>query len=189
MEQGFLKKITVIILLALAFNVTFYMDTHDGQLPWNSKKEYNSNRKNVKYKKYKKRYAYSNNYNRRNQKYKNIESFNDYNNKYKPDLPSHVKYRHSLGTLIFNNWMDYRKTLDFGNVTEPTVIWLNITKKGKISSAEIYKSSGSYMVDRKVLAFIKSLAPFPPLSDDYEQDKLGISLTISEKQFGTSSFR
>ena len=45
MEQGFLKKITVIILLALAFNVTFYMDTHNGQFPWDSKKEYNSYRK------------------------------------------------------------------------------------------------------------------------------------------------
>lgn len=155
-----MKNIIITALIASAFAVTFYMDTHNGQLPWNDNKQifYSNNYKlkNKKYRQMQKRKHIRHNSSRDFYRYDNIDACSLLQSKYFNNLR--------------NGWFDYSKDLP-NNIKENIRIKVIIEPNGNILSTTLIQSSGSDIIDKAALKYINSQAPFKKFSNECKNIK------------------
>lgn len=70
--------------------------------------------------------------------------------------------------------------------TQRVVAYFSIGKKGELLDAKIKKSSGNKVADEAALVAIKSVAPFEPLPEEYEDEYVDIEFTFDYKVVGSA---
>lgn len=174
-----MKNIVITALIVSAFGITLYMDTHNGQLPWDNKKQisYSSNYyklKNKNYRQIQKRKHIRRNSNRDHYRYDNINACSLLQSKYFNNLR--------------NGWFDYSRNLP-NNVKENARIKVNIAPNGNIISTTLVQSSGSNIIDNAALEYINSQAPFKNFSNECKNIKhISGYFNINKGLFAVSTY-
>ena len=75
-----------------------------------------------------------------------------------------------------------------GNNSNPVIILLSIAKNGMLLNVEVHKSSGSQTFDNSAINAIRLTAPFKPLPQKFEGDKVDIQFTLDYTRSGISGY-
>lgn len=203
------KLTSIIILLAIAFNITYYMDTHEGRLPWDTNSSNRNNRN------------YSKNYKRTNYKATNTPKYASKttkikyssanqtdpfkkvsNRNYKPVSSNYtggdnsngeftlIDFRKEFHNMMAQEWHHWDKSF-LPDTENPAVIKIKMFKDTSNYMA-LEKSSGSTAFDYEAMRFMRANCLHiinKRIPNSINGDSITMYVTIGKKHFGVGSIR
>ena len=188
-----MKKIILTALIVSAFGITLYMDTHNGQLPWDDNQ--NTQVKYNNYQKYKKTKNIHNSRQHAKRKLNNTKRYsfssdskqNSYkratlNNNYSSEV---LNYRRELYKDLSQAW-NYGKDINLPRTQAPAILSIEIAKNGT-KYVVLRSSSGSAEFDKAALEFLnKNIGLVKPLPKNIESERFRVYVKLNKNSFGMS---
>ena len=189
-----MKNIVITALIVSAFGITLYMDTHNGQLPWDNSNSgraryYNSYKVNHKYNKhYNNRYK-RNRYTQKSKQYNRYTYSTERNDKniqtYDRD-PEFIRYRSELYMNLQDAW-NLGKNINLPKAERTAIISVSIYNSGS-RYIVLDKSSGSAEFDKAATEFVQNnINLIKPLPKNFNSDFLKIRIHLNKGTFGLST--